>query len=40
MCRAQNAYFFPIEQIQSAYDVIYKNNELWAKVTVINFQGE
>ncbi len=27
---------FPIEQIQAAYDVIYKNEELWAKV-MINF---
>ncbi|MDZ8117353.1 galactitol-1-phosphate 5-dehydrogenase [Pontiella agarivorans] len=27
---------FPIEQIQDAYDVIYKNDELWAKV-MINF---
>ncbi len=27
---------FPIEQIQDAYDVIYKNEELWAKV-MINF---
>lgn len=27
---------FPIEQIQDAYDVIYDNKELWAKV-IINF---
>lgn len=27
---------FPIEQIQDAYDVIYNNDELWAKV-MINF---
>jgi threonine dehydrogenase-like Zn-dependent dehydrogenase len=27
---------FPVEQIQDAYDVIYGNEELWAKV-MINF---
>ena len=27
---------FGIEKIQEAYDVIYNNNELWAKV-MINF---
>jgi L-iditol 2-dehydrogenase len=27
---------FPVEQIQDAYDVIYRNEELWAKV-MINF---
>ena len=36
---ALQTHTFPIEQIQSAYDVIYKNDELWAKV-MINFQGE
>ena len=36
---ALQTHTFPIEQIQSAYDVIYNNNELWAKV-MINFQGE
>ncbi len=30
---------FPIEEIQLAYDIIYKNEELWAKV-MINFGGK
>lgn len=33
---ALQTHTFPIEQIQAAYDVIYTNDELWAKV-MINF---